>query len=266
MNKSAEYIKSKSPLNPKIAIVLGSGLSELTETMEDTVMIDYSDIPNFLKTSVPGHKGQLFAGKLNGKEVYMLAGRFHFYEGHSAKEITSYIPVLKDLGVEKLLLTNAAGGINKDFVPGDLMVIDDHINFANVNPMIGPNDEAIGPRFFDMSEAYSPKLRNTIHEAANECGMLLQSGVYLMCTGPSFETPAEIRMFSMIGADAVGMSTVPEVIAANHCGLEVAAISCITNKAAGISETKLSHEEVMETGQKVKDKFKTLIMHIVKLM
>ncbi len=265
-NEAYSFIKSKTNLSPKIALVLGSGLSELTEVLTDAVSINYSEIPGFLKTTVPGHKGQLFIGKLNGREVYMLAGRFHFYEGHSAKEITSYVPLLKSLGVEKLLLTNAAGGINPDFLPGDLMVIDDHINFAGVNPMIGPNDDSLGPRFFDMSDAYSNKMRNIIHEAAESCGMLLQSGVYAMYSGPSFETPAEIRMLSVLGADAVGMSTVPEVIAANHCGIEVAGISCITNKAAGLSETKLSHEEVMETGQMVKDKFKTLVTHIVELL
>ncbi len=265
-NLSAEYIRSKSNLSPKIALVLGSGLSELTEVLTEAVALDYSDIPGFLNTSVKGHKGQLFIGKLNGKQVYVMAGRFHFYEGHSAKEITAYIPVLKALGVEKLLLTNAAGGINPDFIPGDLMVIDDHINFAGVNPMIGPNDDSLGPRFFDMSEAYSPNMRNLIHEAADSCGMLLQSGIYAMYSGPSFETPAEIRMLGILGADAVGMSTVPEVIAANHCGIEVAGISCITNKAAGLSENKLSHEEVMEAGLKVKDKFKTLVSHIVELL
>ncbi len=228
--------------------------------------IDYSDIPGFLKTTIKGHMGKLYIGILNGKEVYMLSGRFHFYEGYSAKEIVSYITTLKELGVEKLILTNAAGGINKDFIPGDLMVVDDHINFANINPMIGENDDRIGPRFFDMSEAYSKYLREKIHEAADNCGILIKSGVYLMCTGPSFETPAEIRMFERMGADAVGMSTVPEVIAANHCGMEVAAISCITNKAAGLSENKLSHEEVVETGRKVNEKFKALISHIIELI
>ena len=196
----------------------------------------------------------------------MLAGRFHFYEGHTAKEVASYVSVLKELGVEILILTNAAGGINDEFIPGDLMIVDDHINFANVNPMIGPNDDSLGPRFFDMSDAYSKRLRGIMHEAADSCGIFIKSGVYLMCTGPSFETPAEIRMFKTLGADAVGMSTVPEVIAANHCGMEVAAISCITNKAAGLSERKLSHEEVMETGKMVNEKFKALIKQIIELL
>ena len=266
MNKSAQYIKGKSTFCPKTAIVLGSGLSGLSDMLDEAVTIAYDEIPGFLTTSVKGHSGKLYIGRLGGKEVYILSGRFHYYEGHSAKEITSYIPVLKELGVETLFLTNAAGGINEDFIPGDLMVIDDHINFANVNPMIGPNDDSIGPRFFDMSEAYSKRLRNLIHEAADNCGMLLKSGVYIMCTGPSFETPAEIRMFGKMGADAVGMSTVPEVIAANHSGIETAAISCITNKAAGLSGGKLSHEEVIETGKNVNEKFKLLMMKTLELL
>jgi purine-nucleoside phosphorylase len=266
MNKSAEFIKSKISLSPDIAIVLGSGLSDLADALTESVEISYNDIPGFLKTSVTGHRGKLYIGNLNGKPVYMLAGRFHYYEGHTGKEITSYIPILKALGVSTLILTNAAGGINPDFIPGDLMVIDDHINYANVNPMIGPNDESLGPRFFDMSEAYSKRLRGIIHDAAASCGILLKSGIYIMYSGPSFETPAEIRMFGMMGADAVGMSTVPEVIAANHCGIEVAGISCITNKAAGLSDTKLSHQEVMETGKKVNEKFKALIMHIMEML
>jgi len=266
MNKSAKFIKDKSTLNPKIAIVLGSGLSSLTQALTESVEIDYNDIPGFLKTSVKGHSSKLYVGMLSTKEVYMLAGRFHYYEGHTAKEITSYVSVLKELGVDILILTNAAGGINEDFVPGDLMVIIDHINFANVNPMIGPNDDKLGPRFFDMSEAYSKRLRRIIHEAADNSGILIKSGIYIMYTGPSFETPAEIRMFGNMGADAVGMSTVPEVIAANHCGMEVAAISCITNKAAGLSDGRLSHEEVIETGKKVNEKFKALIMNIFKLL
>ena len=264
--KSAEYILGKTELRPKIAIVLGSGLNGLTEVLSDVCEISYNDIPSFLSTNVPGHKGALYIGRLSGKEVYMMAGRFHYYEGHSAKEITSYISVLKKLGVEKLLLTNAAGGINQDFIPGDLMVIDDHINFANVNPMIGENDNQLGPRFFDMSDAYSKNLRNTIHEAADSCGIMVKSGIYIMYRGPSFETPAEIRMFKMLGADAVGMSTVPEVIAANHCGMEVAAVSCITNKAAGLSDVKLSHDEVMETGRMAKDRFEALMIKTIELI
>lgn len=266
MNNSTQYIMNKTDMKPKIAIVLGSGLSDLTTVMQDSVEIDYNDIPGFLKTTVKGHHGKMYIGKLKEKQCIMLAGRFHFYEGHKSSDITGYVRMLKDLGVEKLLLTNAAGGINKDFIPGDLMVIEDHINFANVNPLIGPNDDNLGPRFFDMSDAYNKEIRNIIHEAADNCGILLKSGIYVMYTGPNFETPAEIKMFRIMGADAVGMSTVPEVIAANHCGIKVAAISCITNLAAGISKEKLSHEEVMETGKMVKDKFKTLILHILELL
>jgi purine-nucleoside phosphorylase len=266
MTSSTKYIMEQISIKPKIAIVLGSGLSELSSLMEDAVEIPYSQIPEFLHTTVAGHQGKMFFGKLLGKECVILAGRFHYYEGYKANEITGYIRVLKELGIEKLLLTNAAGGINKDFIPGDLMVIEDHINYANVNPLIGPNDDSIGPRFFDMSDAYSKEMRDIIHEAAANSGILIKSGVYVMFSGPNFETPAEIRMFSMMGADAVGMSTVPEVIAANHCGIKVAGISCITNLAAGISEQKLNHEEVIETGHRVKDKFKTLILNIMELL
>lgn len=266
MTNSTKYIMEKIDIKPKIAIVLGSGLSELSTAMEDAIEIPYSEIPGFLQTTVAGHQGKMYFGKLLGKECVILAGRFHYYEGYKASEITGYIKVLKEIGIEKLLLTNAAGGINRDFIPGDLMVIEDHINYANVNPLIGPNDDSFGPRFFDMSDAYSKEIRDIIHEAATNSGILIKSGVYIMYTGPNFETPAEIRMFAMMGADAVGMSTVPEVIAANHCGIKVAGISCITNLAAGISQEKLSHNEVMETGQRVKDKFKTLILNIIEML
>lgn len=266
MEKSTQYIIDRISNTPKIAIVLGSGLSDLTNVLENSIEIKYSEIPGFLQTSIEGHKGSMFFGKLKGKDCVILGGRFHFYEGHNPNEITGYIKILKELGVDKLLLTNAAGGINSDFRPGDLMVIHDHINFAGVNPLIGTNDDSLGPRFLDMSEAYNKEFRDVIHEAANNIGILLKSGVYIMYSGPNFETPAEIKMFSLMGADAVGMSTVPETLAAHHCGIKVGAISCITNLAAGISGEKLSHAEVLEAGQKVKDKFKTLILKIIELL
>ncbi|MCK5130462.1 MAG: purine-nucleoside phosphorylase [Clostridiales bacterium] len=266
MRKSTQYILNNIKHTPQIAIVLGSGFSDLYKSLENIIEIKYSDIPDFLQTTIPGHKGSMFFGQLMGKECVMLGGRFHYYEGHDPRDITEYINILYELGVQRLLLTNAAGGISSDLRPGDLMVIDDHINFAGVNPLIGANDDTIGPRFLDMSDAYNKEFRNLIHEAADSIGMLLKSGVYIMYSGPNFETPAEIKMFGLMGADAVGMSTVPETIAAHHCGIKVGAISCITNFAAGIGEGKLSHEDVLDVGKMTKEKFKTLIIKIVELI
>ncbi len=267
MHCSTEYILSKIENKPELAFVLGSGLGDIAKLYENPVTIPYDEIPGFVKTTVEGHEGKMMFGDLMGKPCVILSGRFHFYEGHAPKDIVQPIRTLKELGVKKLLLTNAAGGINFGYAPGDLMIIEDHINFAGVNPLIGPNDDNIGPRFFDMSDAYSKCMRKVIQDAADQTGTEIHSGVYAMYSGPSFETPAEIRMLRTIGTDAVGMSTVPEVIAANHCSLEVAAISCITNMAAGmIRDAKLNHEEVMETGRMVKDKMTKLILKIIELL
>jgi len=266
MNESAEFIKNRVSIEPELAIVLGSGLGEISGLLENAVQIPYEDIPGFSTTTVPGHSGKMFAGLLKNKQCLILSGRFHYYEGYSLKEITQPIRTMKGLGIKKLLLTNAAGAVNENFKPGDLMVITDHINFAGMNPLIGKNDDSLGPRFFDMSNAYSKNFRALIHEAAGLAGIPLKDGVYAMFSGPSFETPAEIRMARTIGADAVGMSTVPEVIAANHCGIETAAISCITNMAAGILDAPITHQEVMEMGELVRDKFKSLILKIIDLI
>jgi purine-nucleoside phosphorylase len=217
-------------------------------------------------STVKGHAGQFVCGNLNGKNVIMMQGRFHYYEGNSMELLALPVYIMKNLGVNKLIVTNAAGGINKSFVPGDLMIINDHINLTFNNPLIGKNDEKIGPRFPDMSVSYDKELIILAKEisAAHEIGV--KEGVYLMMTGPNYETPAEIRMARILGGDAVGMSTVPEVIAARHCNIKVLGISCITNMAAGITDKPLNHAEVIKTSNMVKDKFKTFVINIVEKM
>lgn len=265
MHSSSEYLLSKIQNVPQVAFVLGSGLNDVSEMMEDVTIISYNDIPGFVQSTVAGHAGQMIFGTIAGKSCVMLCGRFHHYEGYNAQEITQPVRTLKEIGVSKLILTNAAGGVNKSFHPGDLMVITDHINFANVNPCIGPNDDAWGPRFFDMSDAYAKVLRDVIHTAARESGIPMKDGVYVMATGPNYETPAEIRAFRILGGDAVGMSTVPTVIEANHIGMQVAGISCITNMAAGVLDQPINHEEVMEIGASVNGRMKKLVQKIVEL-
>lgn len=259
-------IEAKTSLKPQIGLILGSGLGVLADEIENAVAISYSDIPHFTKSTVVGHKGQLVIGTLEGKTVVAMQGRFHYYEGHGLDAVVFPVRVMKALGVETILVTNAAGGINTSYQPGDLMLIADHINFTFRNPLIGPNDETEGVRFPDMSEAYSKRLRGVAKEIAKEQGISLQEGVYCGLTGPTYETPAEIRMLRILGGDAVGMSTVPEVIVARHIGLEVLGISCISNMAAGILEQPLNHEEVIETTERVKADFLKLVHGILAKM
>jgi len=235
----------------------------MAEEAEDKLAIDYKEIPNFPVSTVQGHKGRLVFGTIRGKRVVFMQGRFHYYEGYMMEEVAFPVWVLNALGVKKLIVTNAAGGVNESFNPGDLMLIKDHINYTNNNPLIGPNIEAFGPRFPDMSEAYSKELADVVRESAAANGIRLQEGIYAFLTGPSYETPAEIRACRIIGADAVGMSTVPEVVAANHCGIKTAGISCITNMAAGILDQPLNHKEVIETAERVKESFSKLIKSVV---
>lgn len=256
---AAEYIREQVSLRPDIGLVLGSGLGDFADTLEDAVRVPYSQIPNFPVPTVPGHSGALVFGKKCGRSVVVLQGRIHYYEGLPQQEITLPIRVLAALGVKTLVLTNACGGVNLSFRPGDLMLISDHINFSGANPLIGPNLDAFGPRFPDMSDLYTASLRAAIREAAAADGIALQEGVYAMYSGPNYETPAEIRMFRILGADAVGMSTVPEALVAGQCGMQVVGVSCITNMAAGVLPVKLSHAEVMETADRVRDKFRNLI-------
>jgi len=259
IRNAAEYIRSRISANPKIGLILGSGLGDYADSLENSFRISYCDIPDFPVPTVPGHNGALVFGQKNGQDVVILQGRIHYYEGLSQQEITLPVRVLAALGVKTLVLTNACGGVNLNFKPGDLMLICDHINFSGSNPLIGANLDTFGPRFPDMSDLYTKSLRLSIQENAAAAGIPLQEGVYAMYSGPNYETPAEIRMFRTLGADVVGMSTVPEALVAGHCGMQVVGISCVTNMAAGILPVKLSHEEVTETANKVHDKFQSLI-------
>jgi purine-nucleoside phosphorylase len=244
-------------------LILGSGLGVLADEIENPVKIPYNEIPNFPVSTVEGHAGQLVFGLLKGANVVAMQGRFHFYEGYSLDKVTAPVRVMKELGVETLIVTNAAGGINESFQAGDLMLLTDHINNMGTNPLIGPNDDKFGVRFPDMSESYDIKLRNMAKKCAKELNIKLQEGVYVGNTGPSYETPAEVRALRTLGGDAVGMSTVPEVIIAKHAGLKVLGISCISNMAAGILDQPLSHDEVIETTDRVRANFLNLVKNIV---
>lgn len=260
---TAAFLKDQYVTSPKIGLILGSGLGVLANEIENPVKIKYEDIPNFPVSTVEGHEGQLVFGNLSGKEVVAMQGRFHYYEGYPFDQVTYPVRVMKELGVEVLVVTNAAGGVNKDYEPGDLMIIADHINNMGSNPLIGPNDAKFGARFPDMSEAYDKKLRITARDVASSLNIRIQEGVYVGNTGPTYETPAEVRMIRTMGGDAVGMSTVPEVIVARHSGLKVLGISCISNMASGILDQPLTHDEVIETTEKVRADFLKFVKEIV---
>ncbi|MGG6309676.1 purine-nucleoside phosphorylase [Paenibacillus macerans] len=263
IREAAEFIRSRSALTPKVGLILGSGLGVLADHLEQPVSIAYHDIPFFPQSTVEGHAGELLIGTVQGTPVVLMKGRFHMYEGYGP-ELTAFpVRVMKELGVTTLLVTNAAGGVNTAYSPGDLMLISDHLNLTGKNPLIGPNDEELGARFPDMSQAYSRRLRDIARNLAKEKGVPLQEGVYAGLLGPTYETPAEIRMLRTLGADAVGMSTVSEVIVARHAGLEVLGISCISNMASGILDQPLSHQEVMETTERVREKFLSLVLSII---
>lgn len=261
--EASEYIRSVIKEQPQIGIILGSGLGPLVTVIENPMELDYRDIPHFPQTTVEGHAGKLVYGTLGGKRVLVMKGRFHYYEGYEISQVVFHIRVFKLLGIENMLVTNAAGGVNHSFVPGDLMLITDHISFFAPSPLRGRNLEEFGTRFPDMCEAYSPVLMDAARKAATKEGVDLKEGVYTFAQGPMFETPAEIRALSLLGTDAVGMSTVPEVITARHAGIKVMGISCITNMAAGVMGIPLNHEEVMETAKKVEKKFSSLVRRIV---
>lgn len=263
IREAAQYIRSRSALAPKIGLILGSGLGVLADHIEQPVTIDYREIPFFPQSTVEGHVGELLIGTVQGTPVVLMKGRFHMYEGYGP-ELTAFpVRVMKELGVTTLLVTNAAGGVNTSYEPGDLMLISDHLNLTGRNPLVGPNDEELGPRFPDMSQAYSRRLRDIARKIAEDKGVPLQEGVYAGLLGPTYETPAEIRMLRMFGADAVGMSTVSETIVARHAGIEVLGISCISNMASGILDQPLSHQEVMETTERVREKFLSLVLSII---
>lgn len=249
-----------------IGVILGSGLGDYAEALEDAVKLPYSEIPGFPRSTVAGHAGMWCCGTLYGKRVVMMQGRFHYYEGYGMKDVTLPVRVMQKIGVKTLVVTNAAGGVNLGYHPGELMVIGDMFSMTAQNPLIGPNLDAFGPRFPDMSCAFDKELRALAHECANEQGFALREGVYAQMTGPTYETPAEIRMLRTLGADAVGMSTVPEVIVARHGGMRVLGISCITNMAAGILDQPLNHAEVTETANRVKGQFRNLLDRIIEKM
>ena len=260
---AAAFVRDRIPAAPEIAIVLGSGLGDFASHVGDAAVMPYESVPGWPPAKVIGHAGKLVVGTVRGKTVAVLSGRAHFYEGHPMASVVFATRVVGALGVKTMLLTNAAGGINTSFSQGALMVIDDHINLVGTNPLVGPNDERFGPRFPDMTEVYSKRLRAVADRAAERNGLSLAHGVYVGLHGPSYETPAEIRYLRAIGADAVGMSTVAEAIAARHVGMEVLGISCITNMAAGVLPQPLNHAEVMETAQRVRGAFIALLEEIV---
>jgi len=260
---AASYILEKSSLRPKIALVLGSGLGAFADEFTEAIKIPYSEIPHFPVSTAIGHAGQLVIGGVAGVPVAAMQGRVHLYEGYSVKEVSFPIRVFARMGVKAVILTNAAGGIKREFSQGRLVVIKDHINLQNVNPLSGPNDERFGSRFPDMTTAYDRRFREMTVGEGNRTGIGLFEGVYAALPGPSYETPAEIRYLRAIGADLVGMSTVPEVIAARHCGLRVLGISCVTNAAAGILDQPLDHKEVLETAERVKSQFITLLKGVI---
>jgi purine-nucleoside phosphorylase len=260
---AARTIRARTALDPRIAVVLGSGLGAFADEFDEAARIPYTDIPGFAASTVAGHAGSLVIGKVGPVPVVAMQGRVHSYEGYSLEEVTFPIRTFKLLGIETLLLTNAAGGINVQLSEGTLMIISDHLNLMGVNPLRGPNDERFGPRFPDMTEVYSRTLQETVVDEASALGIEVRRGIYAALSGPSYETPAEIHMLRSFGADAIGMSTVPEAIVARHMGMRVLGISCITNMAAGISDGPINHEEVMEIGNRVRATFTLLLRRII---
>jgi purine-nucleoside phosphorylase len=267
--EAADFIRSKYSKEIKVALVLGSGLGAFADSIKNPVIIPYDQIPNFSRSTVAGHAGQLVLGEVNGVSVAVQQGRFHYYEGYDIQKVVLPVRTFGVLGVKNLILTNAAGSVRTDLKQGTLMLIRDHLNLMGVNPLIGENDERFGARFPDMTEVYSRDFQAIVGEEAKKMAdekdiqQFLRRGVYCALTGPNYETPAEIRMFRLLGADAVGMSTVPEALAARHQGMKVLAISCITNLAAGVSDDEINHEEVMETGAKIADTFRELLERVL---
>jgi purine-nucleoside phosphorylase len=263
IQQTAAWLRERHGAPPEVAIVLGSGLGEFTRALRDAVVCAYADVPHWPASAVVGHAGELGVGTIAGKRVAALSGRVHVYEGHDLRTVTFAVRALAAYGIRTLILTNAAGGINVAFDPGTLMLIEDHLNLMGSNPLVGPNDDRFGPRFPDMTEVYSKRLRELAAGAAASAGVPLARGVYVAVHGPSYETPAEIRAFRTLGADAVGMSTVPEAIVARHMGVDVLGISCITNPAAGVQPKPLVHDEVMEVARRVRAEFSRLLEGIV---
>ncbi|MCD6407039.1 purine-nucleoside phosphorylase [Candidatus Aerophobetes bacterium] len=264
IGEALSYVRSKSSIVPEIGIILGTGLGKLAEKIENKVVISYKQIPHFAVSTAPGHAGNLLLGKIGEKKVVAMQGRFHLYEGYSPEEVTFPIRVMKALGVKVLIESNAAGGMNRNFKPGDIMIITDHINFTGTNPLIGPNDDSLGPRFPDMSEPYDWDLIELTEEVALEEGIRCHRGVYIGVTGPNFETRAEYRFFHLIGADAVGMSTVPEVIVAKHSGLKVLGLSCITDMCIPDKLEPVDFRKVIDVANKAEPKVTRLVEKVIR--
>ncbi len=264
VSESALYIKEKIDRIPELCVILGSGLGSLVDLLEDKVVLPYSEIPNFPVSTVEGHAGEFIFGHIGGVDLVFMSGRFHYYEGFTMKEVTFPVYVMKLLGVKTLVVTNACGGLNTSFTPGDLMIITDHINIWGENPLIGSNDERFGPRFPDMTEVYSKELIARADAAAEKLGIACQKGVYALFSGPCYETAAEIRAYAALGADAIGMSTVPEATAANYMGIKVMGVACITNMATGIAKTKHSHAEVLRIANESSAKLCRLLEEFIR--
>jgi len=262
LDEAVAAVRARTKLEPRVGVILGSGLGAFGDSLDDATTVPYAEIPHFPASTVVGHSGALALGRCRGVPVAVMKGRVHFYEGYSLEQVVFPARVLGRLGIQTLVVTNAAGAVNKAYAPGELMVIEDHINLIG-NPLVGPNEDALGERFFDMSEAYDKGLRDVAEAACRAAGVRSQRGVYLALTGPSFETPAEIRAFRTLGADAVGMSTVPEVTAVRHMGIRVVGLSCLTNMAAGVLDQRLDHREVLETGERVKVQLLEVLARIV---
>lgn len=263
MSEASDFIEARVPYRPSLAVVLGSGLGAFADALSDAAVIRYEEIPGWPQSTAVGHAGKLVTGLLDGLPVAALSGRVHLYEGYTAQQVVYGVRTLGIMGIESLVLTNAAGGVNPAYRPGQLVLISDHINLTGQNPLTGPNDDSLGVRFPDMSEAYSKRYREIAREAGKEMGLDLAEGVYAALLGPSFETPAEIRYLRTIGADLVGMSTAPETVAANHMEMKVLGISCVTNFAAGVREQKLDHKDVLEVGERVKGSMVELLRRVL---
>ncbi|WP_221565310.1 purine-nucleoside phosphorylase [Alkalihalobacillus sp. TS-13] len=260
---SVTFITSKTDVQPTIGLILGSGLGDFADEIENAKLIDYSEIPHFPVSTVEGHAGRLVIGTMSGKKVVAMQGRFHFYEGYSLQEVTFPVRVMKGLGVEQIIVTNACGGMNPDFQAGDLMIIEDHLNLTGSNPLIGPNDSELGPRFPDMGTAYTPELIDLVEKVAGQEGISVQKGIYASISGPTYMTRAELKMLRTIGSDTVGMSTVPEVIVARHMNIKTIGISCITDMAIAEELEPLTHEQVVEVANRTKPKFKQLLRSVI---
>lgn len=263
IDDAVNYLEERINVRPELGLILGSGLGELGNEVENPENIPYGEIPGFVESKVEGHAGQLVLGTLEGVPVYLMQGRYHYYEGHPIQEIVFPVQVMANMGTEVMIVTNASGAVNEEFDVGDITLITDHINFLGNNPLIGVHAPEVGPQFVDMTYAYDPELQDLAREEAEKQGMTLREGVYVASMGPSYETPAEVRMYRTLGGDLAGMSTVPEVIAANHAGLDVLGLSCVTNMGAGVLDQPLSHEEVIETTETAKNTFKPLVRSII---